>query len=107
MTLDGIDEEVNEIPDIRGNATDGGTVVMVEWQLYDEDAEDYWDGSDWVDTTKWLEAEADDGAFDEDDEEGLSDEVGALLSEPEAVPAFSEDVLEGPAAALLDWLSVV
>jgi len=73
VTLDDIDEEVNEIPDVRGNATDNGTVAMVYWQLYDEDAEEYWDGSDWVETTEWLEAEADDGTFDEDEEEWEAD----------------------------------
>ena len=73
VTLDDIDDEVNEIPDVRGNATDNGTVAMVYWQLYDEDAEEYWDGSDWVETTEWLEAEADDGTFDEDEEEWEAD----------------------------------
>jgi hypothetical protein len=75
VTLDEIDDEVNEIPDIRGTADDNGTVVMVEWQLYDEDAEEYWDGSDWVETTEWLDAEAEDGTFDEDEEEWEADDA--------------------------------
>jgi uncharacterized Zn-binding protein involved in type VI secretion len=70
-TIDDADEFVNEVPAITGDASavSGRTVETVEVQIQRESDNKYWTGSAWQTDSVWIDAEADDGTFNENQED--------------------------------------
>ena len=68
-TIDDIDAEVNTVPDITGTTTDDGTIEEVQVTIQRDSDDDYWDGDSWEEDEEWLDAEAEDGTFNEDEED--------------------------------------
>lgn len=67
--LEEIADEVSAMPAIRGNATDDGTIEEVQVLMQDRSADEYWNGDEWQDDEIWLNPDAEDGAFDEGEED--------------------------------------
>ena len=68
-TIDDIEAEVNTVPDITGGATDDGTIEEVKVTIQRDSDDYYWDGDSWEEDEEWLDADADDGTFNSDDED--------------------------------------
>jgi hypothetical protein len=64
-----IADEVGAMPDIKGSATDDGTIEEVQVLIQDRTADEYWNGDEWQDDEIWLDPDADDGSFDESEED--------------------------------------
>ena len=67
--VDDIEAEVNTVPDITGGATDDGTIEEVKVTIQRDSDDYYWDGDSWEEDEEWLDADADDGTFNSDDED--------------------------------------
>ena len=69
--IDDIAAEVKSAPNITGGANDtsAGTIDAVSVTIQRDSDDKYWDGDSWETTEEWLDADADDGSFNSNDED--------------------------------------